>query len=36
MKSIPEIPGSLLDIDSDLNMDFEDNLSFQEGVISEM
>ena len=31
---IPEIPGSLLHIDPDLNMDFEDNLSFQEGVIT--
>ena len=33
---IPKIPGSLLDIDPELNMDFEENSPFQEGVISEM
>ena len=32
----PEIPGSLLDIDLELNMDFKDNSTYQEGVISEM
>ena len=32
----PEIPGSLSDIDPEINMDFEDNSLFQEGVISEM
>ena len=30
---IPEIPGSLLDIDPELNTDFEENSPFQEGVI---
>ena len=34
--SIPEILGSLLDIDPELNSDFEENSPFQEGVISEM
>ena len=29
------IPGSLLDIDPELNKDFEDNSLFQEGMISE-
>ena len=29
------MPGSLLDIDPELNTDFEDNSPFQEGVISE-
>ena len=33
--SIPEIPGSTSDIDTELNTDFEDNSPFQEGVISE-
>ena len=33
---IPKIPRSLSDIDPELNMDFEDNSPFQEGVISEM
>ena len=33
---IPEIPGSLSDIDPELNTDFEKNSPFQEGVISEM
>ena len=32
---IPEIPGSLLGIDAELNTDFEDSSPFQEGVISE-
>ena len=31
---IPEIPGSLSDIDSELNTNFEENSPFQEGVIS--
>ena len=30
------IPGSLSDIDPELNTEFEDNSPFQEGVISEM
>ena len=34
--SIPKIPGSLSDIDPELNTDFEENSPFQEGVISEM
>ena len=34
--SVPKIPGSLLDIDPELNADFEDNSPFQEVVISEM
>ena len=33
---ITGIPGSLLDIDSELNTDFEDKSPFQEGVISEI
>ena len=33
---IPEIPGSLSDIDPEQNMDFEDNSPYQEGMISEM
>ena len=33
---IPKIPGSLSDIDPELNVDFEENSPFQEGVISEM
>ena len=33
--SVPEIPGNLSDIDSELNTDFEDISPFQEGVISE-
>ena len=33
---VPEIPGSLSDIDPQLNMDCEENSPFQEGVISEM
>ena len=33
--SLPKIPGSLSDIDPELNMDFENNSPFQEGVISE-
>ena len=32
---IPEIPGSLSDIDPELNTDFEENSLLQEGVISE-
>ena len=33
--SISEIPGSLLDIDPELNTNFEENFSFQEGVMLE-
>ena len=33
---IPKIPGSLLDIDPELNTDFEENSPYQEGVILEM
>ena len=33
--SIPKIPGSLSDIDPELNTDFEENFPFQEGVILE-
>ena len=33
--SVPKICRSLSDIDPELNMDFEDNSPFQEGVISE-
>ena len=33
--SIPNIPGSLSDIDPELAIDFEDNSPFQEGAISE-
>ena len=33
--SISKVPGSLLDIDSEVNTDFEENSPFQEGVISE-
>ena len=32
---IPKIPRSLSDIDPEINMDFEENSHFQEGVISE-
>ena len=32
---VPEIPRSLLDIDPELNMDFENNSPFQEGLFSE-
>ena len=32
--SICHVPGSLLDIELELNTDFEDNSLFQEGVIS--
>ena len=32
---MPKIPGTLLDIDPELNTDFEDNSPFQEGVILE-
>ena len=32
--SITEIHGSLLDIDPELNINFEENPPFQEGVIS--
>ena len=32
----PEIPGSLSDIDPELNTDFEEKYPFQEGVISDM
>ena len=35
-KYISEIPGSLSDIDLELNTNFEENSPFQEGVISEM
>ena len=31
---IPEIPTSLLDIDSEINKDFKENSPFYEGVIS--
>ena len=33
---IPEIPRSISDIDTELNMDFEYNSLYQEGVISEL
>ena len=33
---IPKIDGSILDIDPELNMDFEDNSPYQESVISEL
>ena len=33
---VPEIPGSLSDIDSELNTNLEENSPFQEGVMSEM
>ena len=33
---ITEIPGSLLDIDPEMNTNFEKNSPFQESVISEM
>ena len=33
--SMPKIPGSLSDIDSEPYTDFEDNSPFQEGLISE-
>ena len=33
---IPDIPGSLSDIDPELNIIFEENSPFQEGVIMEM
>ena len=32
---IPEVPRSLSDFDSEINMDFEENSPFQEDVISE-
>ena len=32
---VPEIPGSISDIDPELNMDFKDNSPYQEGVLSE-
>ena len=32
---LPEIPGCLSEIDPELNMDFEENSPYQEGVISE-
>ena len=31
---MPELPRSLLDIDSEISMNFEKNSPFQEGVIS--
>ena len=34
--SIPNVPGSLLDIDPKLNTDFEYSSPFKEGVISEI
>ena len=34
--SVPKIPGSLSDIDPELNVDFEDNSPFQEDVITRM
>ena len=30
-----EIPRKLMDLDTDINMDFEENSPYQEGVISE-
>ena len=33
---VPKIPGSVSDINPELNMDFEDNSQYQEGVISEL
>ena len=33
---MPEVPRSLLNIDPEINRDFEENSSFQEGMISEM
>ena len=32
---MPEVPRSLLGIDPEINMDFEENSPFQEGVILE-
>ena len=34
--SMPEVPRSLADIDPEINMDFEENSPFKEGVVSEM
>ena len=34
--SLPKIPGSISDIDPELNTNFEENSPFQEGVISNM
>ena len=33
---IPQIPGSISDINTKLNMDIEENSPYKEGVISEM
>ena len=33
---MPKVPRSLLDFDPEINMDFEENSPFQEGVISEI
>ena len=33
---IPEVPRSLFDFDPEINMDFEENSPFQEGIILEM
>ena len=33
---LQEIPSKLTDLDTDINMDFEENSLYQEGVISEM
>ena len=33
--SLQEIPRKLMDLDTDINMDFEENSPYQEGVISE-
>ena len=33
---LQEIPRKLMDLDTDINMDFEGNFPYQEGVISEI
>ena len=33
---LQEIPRRLKDLDTEINMDFEDNSPYQEGVVSEM
>ena len=35
-KPVPKIPGSISDIDPELNTYFEDNSPYQRGVISEL
>ena len=32
---LQEVPRNLLDLDTDINMDFEENSPYQEGIISE-